>query len=203
MEPETKIPEATQKMNGPIIVVGTGRSGTSTVSRILHENLGVCMGHFFRLHTIHDFYEDLFSHGLNRMLGDRNMSVIDWQHCMARIHMKCEHWGFKDPHFLYVSPSAIKTIGPRFFVRTWRPLEQTVESWLRHNKRLGGRGDTPDTRIHFHRICVEREMLMDWKLKDYPTLRISFDSAERLTDKEIEDKIRPYLAEKELEEVPA
>jgi hypothetical protein len=190
-------------VKGPIIVVGTGRSGTSTVSRILHENLGVCMGHFLRLHKDHDYYEDLLAHALNRMLAQRALDIVDWRICLAKAHALCDDWGFKDPFFLYATPRDIKHIQPRFFIRTWRPVEQTLDSWIRHNTKLKGRGDTPDNRIHFHRICMEREMLADWKLKDYPTLRISFDSSERLTDKEIEDKIRPYLAEKELEEVPA
>jgi hypothetical protein len=77
-------------MKGPIIVVGTGRSGTSTVSRILHENLGVCMGHFLRHHKHHDYYEDLLAHSLNRMLAGfsgAKLDVLDWQVSLVKAHM--------------------------------------------------------------------------------------------------------------------
>jgi hypothetical protein len=47
---------------------------------------------------------------------------------------------------------------------------------------------------------MEREMLMDWKLEGYPVLRISFDSSERLTDEEIENKIREFIDSEQLEE---
>lgn len=187
-------------MTGPIIVVGTGRSGTSTVSRILHERMGVCMGHFFRMHTIHDYYEDLMAHGLNRMLGAGQVTVLDWRLSMAKAHANCGDWGFKDPYFLYASPKAIEQIQPRLFIRTWRSQEETVESWIRHNVKIGGRGDTPDMRIHFHRICMEREMLMDWKLEGHPSVTIRFESDRRLTDEEIEEKIRGHIAPEIVEE---
>jgi hypothetical protein len=190
-------------MKGPVVVVGTGRSGTSTVARILHDKFGVCIGHFMRLHTIHDYHEDLLAHALNRMLGQRAVSVIDWRVALAKSHARCEDWGFKDPYFLYVAPSDIKAIQPRLFIRTWRPVEQTVESWLRHNEKLGGRGDTPDNRILFHRICMEREMLMDWKLEGYPVVTIRFDTNERSTDEEIAEQIKPHLVPKEREEASA
>jgi hypothetical protein len=162
------------------------------------------MGHFFRMHDTHDYYEDLLAHALNRMLGLRALNIVDWRICMAKAHALCDDWGFKDPYFLYAMPGDIKYIQPRFFIRTLRPADQTVESWLQHNKKLGGRGDTPDNRIHFHRVCLEREMLADWKLKDYPVLRISFDNSNRLTDEEIESKIRAFIhAERELEEASA
>lgn len=185
-------------MEGPIIVVGTGRSGTSTVARILHEKLGVCMGHFLRIHTVHDYYEDLLAHALNRMLGDHNISVLDWRLALAKAHMNCDDWGFKDPYFLYAPVDAIKKIQPRLFVRTWRSMDETVDSWIRHNKKIGGKGSIQHNKIHFSRVCLEREMLMDWKLEGYPVVEIRFDR--RLSDEEIADKIRTHLIKKEVEE---
>ena len=179
---------------GPIIVVGTGRSGTSTVSRLLHEQLGICMGHFFKLHTEHDYYEDLFAHALNRMLAQRAVTVMDWRVAMAKQHASCGDWGFKDPHFVYAHPDDIKAIQPRLFIRTWRERDATVDSWIRHYRQLGGKGAEPELRVHFAKLCLEREMLMDWKLEGYPVVMIRFDGR-RLTDEEIVRAIKPKLAE--------
>ena len=57
-------------MTGPsVIVVGTGRSGTSSVARILHEKLEVCMGHHLKMQAPGGAYEDYLAHGLNRMVA--------------------------------------------------------------------------------------------------------------------------------------
>ena len=61
-------------MNGfkPIFVIGTGRSGTSTVARLLHDNFDINMGDNFRPANDDNpsgFYEDLDLKRLNdRML---------------------------------------------------------------------------------------------------------------------------------------
>jgi len=178
---------------GPVIVVGTGRSGTSTVSRILHEQLDVCMGHFFKLHTVHDYYEDLLAHALNRMLAQRAVTVTDWRVALAKAHGLCSDWGFKDPHFLYAHPDDIAAIQPRLFIRTWRERGATVESWLRHDKQITGRDETPQSRILFSRLYLEREMLMDWKLESYPVVTIRFEPDRRLEDSEIIEMIKPAL----------
>jgi hypothetical protein len=54
-----------------ILVVGTGRCGTSTVARVLHEQLGVCMGSRFReadANNPRGFYEDLDALEANQRL---------------------------------------------------------------------------------------------------------------------------------------
>ena len=54
-----------------IIVLGSGRSGTSTVARLCHTRIGVCMGHVLKQGdplNPNGYYEDWISHSMIQMM---------------------------------------------------------------------------------------------------------------------------------------
>lgn len=65
----------------PYLVIGTGRCGTSTVARILHEKLGVCMGHSFippDKNGPDGYYEDEKFVSLNGRVYRGELDMQDW-----------------------------------------------------------------------------------------------------------------------------
>ena len=45
---KTKLTLSSPLSSPTVLVTGPGRCGSSTVARILHENIGICMGHYLR-----------------------------------------------------------------------------------------------------------------------------------------------------------
>ena len=92
-------------MTDPVIVVGTGRCGSSFVSGILHNDLGVLMGDRFRkpdpLRNPDGYYEDLDFVDLNRDLLFNYMTFGGWmikiQDLISKRLSMDKPWGFKDP----------------------------------------------------------------------------------------------------------
>ena len=130
----------------PYIVIGTGRSGTSTVARVLCEEMNVFMGNEFRKPDKNNpsgYWEDVEFAGPNwRLLNGKTVypkwveevfSVID-----SRMKLGV-HWGFKDPdatHFLGLYLSFFKT--PKI-IRCSRDRELVVKSLMRcfrHERKL-------------------------------------------------------------------
>lgn len=85
-----------------ILVLGTGRSGTSTVARLLHTELGVSMGTRFRdpdSANPKGYYEDLDFQEMhvNTIWDyDRRASLVDYL-----FEIRKGLWGFKDPRTPY------------------------------------------------------------------------------------------------------
>lgn len=176
-----------------VVVVGTGRSGTSTVARILHERIGVCMGHYLKSPgsaNPEGYYEDYLEHGLMLMVAQDITGIDELMRCVSQSHKDCERWGFKDPWFIHLPQQAMKMINPRVVIRTWRPLEATVKSWMR-KEITAGRMVDEDKADKFSKICLQREMMMDEKLDIFDVLTIRFDK--QIPDGEIEKAIRGCL----------
>jgi len=65
------MPKVESRKFQPYLVIGTGRSGTSTVARVLHEKLNVFMGYHFPETTDQNpkgFWEDLEFNEWNKAL---------------------------------------------------------------------------------------------------------------------------------------
>ncbi len=85
-----------------ILVLGTGRSGTSTVARLLHTELGVSMGTRFKepdSANVKGYYEDLDFLEINtdETLG-HDLRAERISHLFAT---KREPWGLKEPRTPY------------------------------------------------------------------------------------------------------
>ncbi len=87
-----------------IIVLGTGRCGTSTIARLLHTKLNIPMGERFRPgddSNLNGFYEDLDFRDLNHHVLNGNCSGFEKElHCLVTKRQERwgdDQWGVKDP----------------------------------------------------------------------------------------------------------
>lgn len=93
-----------------IIVLGPGRSGTSTVARILHNHLQIPMGERFRLSddsNLNGFYEDLDFRDLNHQVLNNRTTNDHFQREIDKLIAKRrerwgEHFGIKDPRICHL-----------------------------------------------------------------------------------------------------
>lgn len=152
-----------------ILVLGTGRSGTSEVARFLHEVLGVHMGNAFHIGDQFNpkgYYEDREIQALHLsfwMMGlDKTDDKIPWKLWRERqeayIASKKEPWGFKDPgvadvpellnEWLKHDPDII------FTTRDW---EDTIQSFMR----MKGIDRNEAERVLTQRDTNNREALKD------------------------------------------
>jgi hypothetical protein len=166
----------------PYIVIGTGRSGTSTVARIFHEKLDVFMGYEFKQADSANqdgYWEDVDFHNANRGFLIGKMTYPQWIDAIfgvvAERRIKGIPWGFKDPdasHFLGLYMSFFQT--PRI-IRCTRKKELVVKSLM---TKLG------HTRKHAENVWEMKEMILDNLLNGKDCLTIRFDE-NRLTDETI------------------
>jgi hypothetical protein len=173
------------------IVVGTGRSGTSTTARILHE-MGICMGHHLKM-AKDGHHEDYLAHGLNLMICYGSVTPARWLQVMSDSHANCKRWGAKDPWFLYWSHEYLKQLAPQLIIRTWRPIEESIASWARVRTAIGKK-DVDELRPRVRQLYLDRERRADelQAANGLNMIRISF--AERLTDDDIRAQIEEGLA---------
>lgn len=84
-----------------IIVLGPGRSGTSTVARILHNHLGISMGVRFREPNEANpsgYFEDLDFRDLNEAILTNKLDPMVQNYEIGQLFRKRqEPWGIKDP----------------------------------------------------------------------------------------------------------
>lgn len=127
-------------MNEFVFVTGIGRSGTSTVARILHQNGIVCMGHDFPLpdeFNPQGYWEDLET----RRLG-RAFLYNDWEqfveHTVA-YHKKhkctATRLGFKHPGLVTIPRSVWQELRPKALFICTRTPEQVILSLRRKRER--------------------------------------------------------------------
>lgn len=91
------------KHNNPYIVIGTGRSGTSFVAGVLHNDMGINMGEKFPKvnRTNPDgFWEDLDFLNLNVGFRNGNMTFLQFMQTMVEFitirQARNLPWGFKE-----------------------------------------------------------------------------------------------------------
>jgi len=124
------------------LVVGTGRSGTSLVSRLLHEKLqhnmllmedepkrehGRCVENF----------EDPIFFQLDQQFLDGRISYPTWlDAARTRIKMKmekCEHWGVKSPIFSYTLPLYLQMLPEEpNIIWAYRDVKDAAESCMKN-----------------------------------------------------------------------
>lgn len=89
-----------------IIVLGPGRCGSSAIARILHNNLGVSMGYYFRDpddSNPQGFFEDLDFRNINEMLLNNQCSIEYFKEQLNRlVRSRKGRWGIKDPRICHL-----------------------------------------------------------------------------------------------------
>lgn len=174
-------------MYDPYIVVGTGRSGSSTVAGILHNQMNVFMGHNFREpdeKNLGGFWEDVEFYIPNWKFLHGRLTYQEWiedifSAVCARIKMKVP-WGFKDPdatHFLGLYLSFFKQ--PRI-IRCMRKKELVVPSLMRC---FGY------TKAYSENLWDMKEAILNNILSEKTYLTIKFDET-RKSDEEVITEIR-------------
>ena len=122
----------------PFLVLGTGRSGTSTVARILHTQLGVCMGDNLSPPDKDNplgGYEDLDISRPNKLFVSGKISFPYWNELVCgAIEAKSAkgiRWDIKDPTMCHLLGFFLERIKSPRLIRCNRPREKVVESIMR------------------------------------------------------------------------
>ena len=125
-------------MFDPVIVVGPGRCGSSSVARILHEELNVFMGFKFwpADETNPDgFYEDMeFLEADKKFIGNK-IDIYSWRRLIEQAIMKrralMRPWGFKDPRTAILLNYLMVYFREPKFIRCVRPRNEVISSLIR------------------------------------------------------------------------
>jgi len=107
-----------------IIVLGPGRCGTSTIARLLHDNLNISMGRSFRepdKSNPQGFYEDLDFRDLNQKVLSNQINNSYFQEKLVKLmRSRKEPFGIKDPRICHLW-QAYRPYTARYIVCTRRP----------------------------------------------------------------------------------
>lgn len=136
--------------NKVFLVLGTGRCGTSTVARILHEKIGVYMGDEFR----DGHYEDLAFKNINDSFLDgyrsdgNNIHIVGFPEWYDKINQLIEKrnkehemWGFKDPRATVLTGIFLALIYAPKIIICIRNEKDTIKSMVNNtnwDKELAG-----------------------------------------------------------------
>lgn len=176
------------------MVAGIARTGTSTVARIIHENGIACMGHRFPAadqFNQHGYYEDLDVIQLivRKRSGDLPGDIVEQ---VRAIHEKnncvAKTLGFKHPSTVCrLTKKQIAEFKPSLIVKTYRPLDVTVDSMMRKAIANGLIRKTVwemHGRDYYEGIYIQMKKLLD----DFPSqVTIEFDRPR--TDEEVLSEI--------------
>ena len=166
----------------PYIVIGTGRSGSSTVAGILHNKMEVFMGHEFRKSDERNpggFWEDVEFASPNWRFLKGKITYPEWIEEIFPVIAKRKGqgipWGFKDPdatHFLGLYLSFFKN---PMIIRCKRKKELVIASLV---KNFGY------TKEYAENLWDTKETILDYILADRSYLTIYFNK-KKISDIEI------------------
>ncbi len=116
-----------------ILVIGTGRSGTSAVAKLLHEH-GVSMGTCFVSSAEHESgstFEDTEIKKINMDFLKNKRTYDDYLNRLCRYgRMKKGQWGVKHPMITHVLGIYLQVFDP-IIIRCTRDREGVVKSCMR------------------------------------------------------------------------
>jgi hypothetical protein len=177
--------------NVPVIVIGCARTGTSAVARVLHENMNVSMGIEFKPYdwrTPEGHYEDKYIKLQNAMFLDGIIALPDLmdfyrEYLKSRILLN-NPWGFKDPKVSH--PALLGYLigffgyyGTLFIIRCNRDKQLVVKSAMRCFDR-----PEDEAAKRYDDVNTSMDTLLEGKK------HFAIDMTERLSDEEIEKRIR-------------
>ena len=127
-----------------ILVIGTGRCGSSTVARLLHERFKVCMGHLFPdpdENNPKGYYEDLEFRNVNLRFmneGSPLPAYLQWMRAyMERRSLAGTEWGVKDDILAFAGPLWLAWRPEGRVIWCQRSIEQVAASMARIKPDLG------------------------------------------------------------------
>ncbi len=174
------------EMNPHVLVMGVGRTGTSTVARILNNRFGICMGHDFAktnpAQPNGTFESRSVNQATKRLLSTANVAM--WLASYAKMHEGCNArvHGVKVTHLAGMTPIMLRAIAPRLVIACKRDRDLTIASL----KRLRGR--TGDWEGFFDERTRAMERME--RETDYPFHTVLFGQEHRSDD----DIVRDLLA---------
>jgi hypothetical protein len=170
-----------------ILVVGAGRSGTSTVARILHENLNVNMSPPF----YNNKYESQLFRMLNRSLVLGEMNYKSWLPKVNELIIAAESekrtWGFKDPLIAYTLGLYLSLLHRPVIIWAYRDVEQVSESMKKNYKWY---------QIQADKEAVTRTTMIYRCLSRVEHMKIDFSKG-FISDERIEAALEEYLSYEE------
>lgn len=169
----------------PVFVISPGRSGSSSVARVLHEHLGIYMGKYFAKPdeaNPNGYYEDLAFKTFNGYFIENRVSEQSWITTVRKIIQKRkdrgEPWGIKDPRMCYLLPQYFLLCPQAILLRCRRNLvdvAKSCERWYGWDSR----------------IVEERSKLLDQYTKEKKVIEI--DMNEHKDDSWIISQLRGRL----------
>jgi hypothetical protein len=181
-----------------VVVVGTGRSGTSFCAYMLQEHLGVCMAHEFHPATKEVLggypyavgaYEELSMLSLTgRFVKNRSWVKVGWLETFSRLHAGCGGLvGIKQWRFAMATPGHWGYIRPRLVVRTFRPEGPTVASMRRYRKP----SDFKRWKNFYRSLENNMRRVIDVPEFPFPVVRVDF--TERMSEDSFKKLLRPHV----------
>ena len=183
-----------------VLVVGAGRSGTTTTAKILAERLGIDMGRRFAMSKDDKFhcYEEDGMYGLECGFLRGNLAINEYRHALyANIcyrndiaKLSGRPWGFKSPTLCYTLRLWFAYL-PEFPYIIWayRDPEKVAKSYC---KVYGW--DIHTARKEYN----QRMMNLKAHLIGIPCLRVDF--SEQVDEDALEHDLREFLSNKDLPE---
>ena len=117
-----------------IFVVGTGRSGTTTVARLLEDRFGIDMGGpgtFSDAQPKGD-YEDPTLRALNWQLVTGEITNAEWkERALEYAATRGEPWGAKHPGFSFLMPILLDAFPDAEIIWAKRDVNLSIASWIR------------------------------------------------------------------------
>lgn len=164
-----------------IIVVGTGRCGSSLIAHMLHT-MGVCMGHRFApcdQANTGGYWEDLDFKDLHHAYLDGGIQTDEFCQTITELialrQQQHTWWGFKDPRTAQVLPLYRRELLPeaRYI---WVQRDPRTSQWsMLQSFRKRHMARHPDPWMVWHTWHVRYEMLTQW-LEGASVLRVQFES---------------------------
>lgn len=121
-----------------IFITGMGRSGTSTVARVLHQNNVVCVGHSFdepNKFNPQGYWEDAhIKNASYAAIVDSPQWFLGYIKNLHAIH-DCYHpiLGYKHPKLVELPKETWEELNPEIVINCTRPRWQIIDSLLRRN----------------------------------------------------------------------
>jgi len=184
-----------------VVVVGSGRCGTSSVAQLCHKELGISMGIYLKHGdelNPDGYYEDLISHALVRAMvaGDNRTYCPEmYLQIMNALHKEDLAWGVKDPWFLYLSRDYLIRLKPKLCVIATRDLDSTVRSWLKVWRAENNMVTDPPKNVvdYYKQLTLDREAKTYMLQQIWPNI-VTIDFTKHVPDEEIMTAVRYGLA---------